>query len=637
MILRSQLHICFLLFSTLVLSSQPSAPEPVSAPLRELPWGQLNFLHTTDTHGWHAGHLQEPSYSGDWGDYISFADRLRERADEDGVDLLLIDTGDRIEGNGLYDASDPKGKYTLDIFKEQKIDVICTGNHELYKKSSSENEYLITVPNFHGNYLASNLDILDPDSGKRVPLAPRFRKFTTKNQGIRVLAFGFLFDFTGNANNTSVEPVEKTIQQKWFLEAIHDRNVDLFLVAGHVLLDSPEYNAIFKAIREVQWDTPIQFFGGHTHIRDYFKYDSKAYGLESGRYMETIGFMSITGLSTGGKQKARSFHGTPGAVAAEPKFFRRYIDNNLYSFHHHTTLNSTTFPTPHGRNVSAMIASARKALELDYRFGCAPCDLWTNRAPFPSGNSIFTWLQKQVFPSMISESTRKDNPRLVIVNTGGIRFDVFKGPFTIDTTYTISPFTSGFRYIKDVPYKTAKKLITILNQEVPQIFDLPYDLAARIPVSRESSQSTVADFFTGSSFEDHQQLPLSSPSSREKGEDSLTPGYTTTDAAGSDGDDTIHSPIKFYKVPNVFGTRIGFPSSSASAQSSPSFNTDTESETEPETVDLVYVDFIERYVLLALKFLGTDYAGGDTDVYMEGKTLTEVISEWVEGNWKGDC
>jgi len=42
-----------------VLCSQPSAPSPIAAPLRELPWGQLNFLHTTDVHGWLGGHLQE--------------------------------------------------------------------------------------------------------------------------------------------------------------------------------------------------------------------------------------------------------------------------------------------------------------------------------------------------------------------------------------------------------------------------------------------------------------------------------------------------------------------------------------------------------------------------------------------------
>lgn len=53
-------------FGTLLLltvssavASQPSAPPPVDAPLRDLIWGQLNFLHTTDIHGWLAGHLQE--------------------------------------------------------------------------------------------------------------------------------------------------------------------------------------------------------------------------------------------------------------------------------------------------------------------------------------------------------------------------------------------------------------------------------------------------------------------------------------------------------------------------------------------------------------------------------------------------
>lgn len=41
------------------LAAQPNAPSAAPAPIRPLPWGQLNFVHTTDTHGWHAGHLQE--------------------------------------------------------------------------------------------------------------------------------------------------------------------------------------------------------------------------------------------------------------------------------------------------------------------------------------------------------------------------------------------------------------------------------------------------------------------------------------------------------------------------------------------------------------------------------------------------
>ena len=77
-------------YASLTSAAQPSAAKPIAAPLRKLPWAQLNFLHTTDTHGWHAGHLQEAQYGADWGDYISFAQHLRQRADEDGSDLLLI-------------------------------------------------------------------------------------------------------------------------------------------------------------------------------------------------------------------------------------------------------------------------------------------------------------------------------------------------------------------------------------------------------------------------------------------------------------------------------------------------------------------------------------------------------------------
>ena len=58
------LQLCYraiaLALPSLIQASQPSVSPPVAAaPLRDLPWGQLNFLHTTDTHGWHAGHLQE--------------------------------------------------------------------------------------------------------------------------------------------------------------------------------------------------------------------------------------------------------------------------------------------------------------------------------------------------------------------------------------------------------------------------------------------------------------------------------------------------------------------------------------------------------------------------------------------------
>ena len=620
----------------LASSKQPTAPEPIPAPLRKLPWGQLNFLHTTDTHGWLAGHLAEPQYSADWGDYISFAHHLRQRADADGSDLIVVDTGDRVEGTGLYDASQPKGKYTPDILKHQHIDIITSGNHELYKANTSDHEYEETVPNFKNSYIASNINIRDPaNTTNFIPLAPRFRKFTTPNQGIRILAFGFLYNFQGNANNTLVQKVEDTVQEQWFKDAVREKDVDLYVVAGHVpVRDTPEFDAVYKAIRDVQWDTPVVFFGGHTHIRDFRRWEKEAVGIESGRYAETVGFLSVDGLNSEGKKK----HGVGFDVKASPKFERLYIDNNLYSLHHHSGQNESTFATELGRNVSSQINEDRKILHLDHTFGCAPHDFWLNRAPYPSQDSLLTLLEEKILPDAFTTSASNKTPSIVMTNSGALRFDVFKGPFTIDTTYLICPFTSGFREITNVPYRAAVQVLQLLNDAGPiplrdllsfvegeegwgrhRLEDLVPPLA---PVRSNELLQTLPQSVESRFMNQGQQVPLPKDDDNNDDHEPKLPGYTTTDDAGKDGDDTIHKPIKFYSVPNCVATNIGF---------SPDSDDDEEM---PETLDIVYNEFIQDWVLLALRYLGVDYGEENTRVALEGRTLTGVIEGWVAGHWE---
>ncbi|EXJ90588.1 hypothetical protein A1O1_03691 [Capronia coronata CBS 617.96] len=600
--------LAFALLASQGFAAQPNAAEPLEAPLRDLKFGQVNFLHTTDTHGWHAGHLLEPSFSADWGDYVDFADRLREKLEGEGRDLLLIDTGDRVEGNGLYDASDPKGLFTFDIFREQHMDIICSGNHELYKKNSSDNEYLITAPAYADSYVSSNIDIVDPTTGEVVPLAPRYKKFTTKKQGVRIMAFGFLYNFNRNDNNTIVQRVEQTIKEEWFQQAIRDREVDLFVVIGHAAVRSEEFDMIFRAIRSVQWDTPIQFFGGHYHIRDYRKFDRKSYGLASGRFMETIGFQSIDGLSSKSSAKA------------SPTFFRRYIDNNLYSLYHHSDQNASTFHSARGQNITKAIEEARNALDLDETFGCAQRDLWMNRAKYPSKNSIFSWLEEQVFPGIVNDTHRGDRPRLVISNTGAIRFDIFKGPFTKDSTFIVCPFTSGFHYLKDVPYNQAKKLLPLLNSggEIFETFDPSLAVWKMSPPDQLGipEDIVVLEERMSEHLFNHEQTPISESTDRP-----LIPGYTTVDDTGDDGDDTVHSPISFYRVPNCIQSVIN------------PGNVDL----EDEVVDVVFNEFIQPWVLLGLKFLGLDYSDEDVDKYMPDDTMTTIIAKWVSMNWADNC
>lgn len=59
MILRSKTLAAGSALVAVAHASQPGAAAPVPGPMRDLTWGQINFIHTTDTHGWIGGHFQE--------------------------------------------------------------------------------------------------------------------------------------------------------------------------------------------------------------------------------------------------------------------------------------------------------------------------------------------------------------------------------------------------------------------------------------------------------------------------------------------------------------------------------------------------------------------------------------------------
>lgn len=531
---------------------------------------------------------------------------MQDKADEKGVDLLLVDTGDRIEGNGLSDASDPKGMFTREIFKQLPLDLVTTGNHELYKANSSQGEWDIMLPHYGEKYVTSNVEIYEQETGELKPMGKKFRKFTTKNKGYRVKAFGFLFDFKGNYNNTVVTPVEDEMQKEWFQKEIRDSEVDLFLVFGHApVRGTPEFYNIHRAIREVNPTIPIQFFGGHTHIRDFAVYDEASTGLESGRYCETVGWLSIDNMPK------------PGELPKDLTFSRRYIDFNRYGFQHHANRSITSFDTPEGKQISVMIGKMRQMLDLDRLYGCAPQSYFMDRAPYPGPNSVYSLLADEILPKMVKNRERTDKARLIYINTGSQRFDIFKGPFTYDTSFIVSPFTSSFRYIPDVPYSIASRLLPIFNADKrPWLRDLQSNKYRFLAPPEQQYMNTK--------LVDMQLTGAQAPSQIVLGEkESLTPGYTTFDDHGRDGDDTVHSRIRRHRVGNCVEARAGFP----------------EDKTDvPETVDIVFLDFIQDFVLGALAYLGESYTKEDTEQYMDKEeTLTKMMLDYAQAYWSKDC
>lgn len=167
-------------------------------------------------------------------------------------------------------------------------------------------------------YVTSNVQILNPATGQFEYIGAKYRYFTT-DHGLRIMAFGVLFDFTGNSNVSKVTKGKDMVKQQWFLDAVNfTQPIDLFLVTGHNPILTSDAGSTFglvrNAIRAVHPTTPIQVFGGHSHIRAFQAYDETSTGLESGesRLRPTSSLLTILQVDTvrlwAGSRSVASIH-----------------------------------------------------------------------------------------------------------------------------------------------------------------------------------------------------------------------------------------------------------------------------------------------------------------------------------------
>lgn len=560
--------------------------------IRDLRFSDINFLHTTDTHGWYSGHKNQPQYRADWGDFILFAHRMKEAANSRGQDLLLVDSGDRHDGNGLSDATAPNGAKALPIFMEQAYDVVTIGNHELYLWENSRQELDVLIPHFGEKYVCSNVEYLEDD--KWHDLANRTRYFESEKQKKKILALSFLFDFNRNNKLTRVTPIDKVVHQDWFNELPEEfPEVDIVLVVGHIPVDRrwAELQLLHAKLRVLFPDSLIQYFGGHSHIRDFVVYDDKSTGLQSGRFCETVGFLSL--------------NTTDVEITAPERYFRSYIDFNKESFLQHVGYEFVDhFNTKKGLQVSHDIVETRKELKLDEQLGTVETsNYYQDYVPISHPKNIYKLLTKQVLPTLKAEfDIPVSNERLIIINTGSVRYDLYKGPYTKDTQYIVLPFENEWLKVT-LPKHVAIQIAPLLNRNGYIISELrilandyllpPHQLALRRSgglAKRDQNVFQFVDLFT------------KRPSK----------GYVTHDDFGSDGDDTVHRPVINYAIPNVVQ----------------SIELDKKLGREAE-IDVVFYSFLLPNVEEAVKTL--NYQIPEPQLYSK-KYLGLLLNDYVKTN-----
>ncbi|CAK7230109.1 hypothetical protein SCUCBS95973_007459 [Sporothrix curviconia] len=611
---------------------QPGAPEATYGPTRPLEWGQLNVLHTAD--------------GADFGDFISFATHMKERARSLGVDLLLIDTGDLHDGTGLSDTTTPDGELSSRVFTElQAYDLLTIGNHELYLADVAYQTFNSFSTPWGDKYLTSNVQIQDPKTNEWDHIGKTHRYFTTEN-GLRIMAFGVLYDFTGNTNVTKVITAKDMVRQPWFVDAIHTTDpVDLFLLIGHNIArpstPGSTFQIVHHAIRAVHPTTPIQIFGGHSHIRDFAVVDASSTALESGRYCETVGWFSMSGFNqsnSGRNATSSSPCGVPNpsrpavignsSATADPRttsrflYSRRYLDWNRYTFQYHTVGNGS-FDLAVGLNTTKQITSIRAQQRLGTVYGCVPEFYCQTCVPSGNPSRIFTLLSGALSETVV-RSDRNTTARMIFASTGSVRFDMYKGPFTYDDNFIVSPFRNVFRFVADVPFADANSLLDQLNSGSADKRDVDVNMSGSLFGSIDSRQmlgrEACVDPVVGLTRRGDpgvRDLGIA----RRKAPAPETPGYTTIDDCGTDGDDTKHSTIPRHPIPNYFMASGGFPEDGS-----------------PDKVDVIFVDFIEPYVL---SYLGPSYSAGQVAPYIsENFTSQDYLLPFVEKHWQAniaDC
>lgn len=87
-----------------------------------------------------------------------------------------------------------------------------------------------------------------------------------------------------------------------------------------------------------------------------------------------------------------------------------------------------TFDLDKGLEVTADIRYERIALDLASLYGCAPQTWCISCTPLGSPGNIYSLLETALATVIVNES-RADVSRLIIINTGSVRFDLVERPF----------------------------------------------------------------------------------------------------------------------------------------------------------------------------------------------------------------
>ncbi|KAG6816704.1 hypothetical protein H0H87_003679 [Tephrocybe sp. NHM501043] len=321
--------------------------------------------------------------------------------------------------------------------------------------------------------------------------------------------------------------------------------------------------------------------------------------LESGRYMETIGWMS-----------AKLDHKTmssqnPGNIA----FSRRYLDPNRVTYEYHTGVKDTKFDTNLGLYITRGLKALAEKFGINFVYGTAKRDYTTNQSPYPSEGSQLTLFVENALPVALGiNNTRNNIPNLIIVNSASQRFDIYAGPFTKNDQLTASFYPDRFLYIKDVRLSDAKNALSALNGGKPSASRRDSEVTQH--QTKEEDLQYVDEIYRAWLHDMDDRGGVERRAAQNQ-----TLGYVTTDSCPGVGDDTAHAPLPYFGLPKFVNSK--FPEVA-----------------EDAPIDLVFIDYIETRMVNFLNNVQSIKTYSSSDVALYSPVLaSEALGIYAQIAW----
>lgn len=432
------------------------------------------------------------------------------------------------------------------------------------------------------------------------------------------MAFGVMFDYWTPPKNVAVHLAKEMVEELWFKDAVSNPDVDLFVLLGHnparLNVTDNDNNSTMKIIaekiQEKRPGVPVQAFSGHSHIRDFMAYNDNATALQSGKYADTVGWLSMTGINSPTYNGSMYPSNVPNPVRyaiSNPKsnltYARRYLDWNRETFQYHsdTVGNDTAFDTPTGTEISDRITCLRQKYKLDEYYGCAPRSYCISCKPYGDEGNIYTLVEEALAQVVVSE-TRNHIPRLIFSNRNSIRYDLAQGPFTYDDSFIVCPWVDYMNFTTGVSFEDASKLRDTI---------IYYAENNKCPPTASLDEIVLEYSGPGST----KQKVLSRRSVQPPG--MLSAGYRTRDDFGDDGDDTRHAPIPFYEPPAYVQANVS-----------------VANQTHDMLYDIVFIDHASKIVMPALDCINKGKYQMEKTYYVDKKINTNtLLSLYATQKW----